>query len=316
MKTVIKQSTILLIFSVLLFTSCQKNNDNSLPPVSDERYNKEIFTNITVTKNIKYGQSLNVQGQMEDLYLDLYQPAGDIEVSRPMIIALHGGSFINGDKTESNWPIFCHAFAKRGYVAVSINYRLGIVSPNTPKTVLEAIWRAQQDLKAAIRFARANSVTYKVNSDKIFIMGNSAGGATCMNVAYLDNNEVPAEIDQTTWGNIEGNGGSPGFSSIPNAVMSLWGNIGDTTWISANNIPVGLIHSRFDPVAPYFSGFNPPTATNSYGGFSINQRAKNINLKTELKTYYYQGHDKGLDDRVYLDSTISFSSNFLYQFAK
>ncbi len=36
------------------------------------------------------------------------------------------------------------------------------------------------------------------------------------------------KIDQTTWGNIEGNSGSPGYSSIANAVISLWGNIGAT----------------------------------------------------------------------------------------
>jgi hypothetical protein len=316
MKTMTRHDVSLLIFSVVLFTSCQKNNDNPPPPVSGERYKNEIFSNVTITKDIKYGQARNFQGQMEDLYLDLYQPAGDVEVNRPMVIALHGGSFINGDKTDSNWPIFCQAFAKRGYVTASINYRLGIAAPNTPKTALEAIWRAQQDLRAAIRFARANSSTYKINPNKIFIMGNSAGGATCMNVGYVDSYEVPAEIDQTTWGNIEGNSGSPGYSSIANAVISLWGNIGDTSWISTNNIPVGLVHSRLDPVAPYVSGFNQPTATNSYGGFSINQRAKNLNVKTELKTYNYQGHDRGLDDLVYLDSTITFSSNFLYQFAK
>jgi hypothetical protein len=316
MKTVIKQIINLLILSAILFTSCQKNNDNPPPPASGERYKNEVFTNVTITKNIKYGQARNIQGQVEDLYLDLYQPAGDIEVNRPMIIALHGGSFINGDKTDSNWPTFCQAFAKRGYVAASINYRLGVASPNTPKTVLEAIWRAQQDLKAAIRFARASGSANRINTNKIFIMGNSAGGATCLNVVYIDNNEVPSEIDQSTWGNLEGNSGSPGFSSMANAAISLWGNIGDTSWMSQNNIPVGLLHSINDPVAPYFSGYNAPTATNSYGGYSINQRAKNLNIKTELKTYYYQGHDKGLDDRVYLDSTISFSSNFLYQFAK
>jgi hypothetical protein len=118
------------------------------------------------------------------------------------------------------------------------------------------------------------------------------------------------------WGNIEGNSGTPGFSSMANAAISFWGNIGDTSWISQNNIPVGLVHSINDPVAPYFSGYNAPTATNSYGGYSINQRAKNLNIKTDLKTYYYQGHDKGLDDPVYLDSSIKFSSNFLYQFAR
>ena len=315
MKAITKLSVSLFIFSPILFSSCQKNPVIT-PPPSAERYKEEVFTNITVSKNIKYGQAINVQGQIEELYLDLYQPSGDAEINRPLVIALHGGSFINGDKTDSNWPIFCQALAKRGYVAASINYRLGIASPNSPKTVLEAIWRAQQDLRGAIRFARANNTLYKINSSKIFIMGNSAGGATCMNVAYVDNNEVPSEIDQTIWGNIEGDSGSPGFSSMANAVISLWGNIGDTSWISQNNIPVGLIHSRFDPVAPYFSAFNPPTATNTYGGFSINQRAKNITLTTELKTYYYQGHDNGLNDPAYLDSTITFSSNFLYQFAR
>jgi para-nitrobenzyl esterase len=302
------------VFRLLLFAfvtaSCNKK-DSTVTPALPERYKDEIFTNVTIVNNIKYGQALRYTGSgIEDLYLDLYQPEGDVSTSRPLVIGVHGGAFITGDKQAANWPEVCKAFAKRGYVAASINYRLGRGAGEE----YEPAWRAQQDLRAAIRYARANAAVIKINPAKIYIMGSSAGGATCLITAYMDAGEAPSSINQTLWGNIEGNSGSPGYSSAVSGVVSMWGGVSDTLGITGP-IPVGLLHSLYDPTAPYQSSYDPVRNVTTYGSYSINQRAKNTGIVTDLKTYYYNGHDDGLYP-PYLDSTIKFSANFLYPFAK
>src|SRR5215218_7259013 len=111
-----------LIVTIGLIAGC-----TNLPrPGSDGvlRYRDEVFTDMVVTHNVQYGRAPGVNGQPEDLLLDLYQPRGDTTAKRPVIIWAHGGGFGFGDKAEGLPPIIVPKFVKRGYVAVSINYRL------------------------------------------------------------------------------------------------------------------------------------------------------------------------------------------------
>lgn len=189
-----------LLSCLMLISACSKNDEQSGNTDSPARYQDEIFTNVTTNINIKYGQALNYNrtGQ-EDLFLDLYQPDGDTATRRALVIGVHGGAFITGDKQAANWPEVCKAMARRGYVAASVNYRLG----RNANEEYEPAWRAQQDLRAAIRFARANAASIRINPDKIYIMGSSAGGATCLITTYMDANEAPTSVNQTIWGPIE-----------------------------------------------------------------------------------------------------------------
>ncbi len=97
--------------------------------------------------------------------LDIYLPnAGDGPF--PVIVSIHGGAFKMGDKADGQLTPVLEAL-KHGYAVVSVNYRLSG----------EAIFPAQiQDVKAAIRFVRANAKAYKFNPDKIATWGGSAGG--------------------------------------------------------------------------------------------------------------------------------------------
>ena len=52
---------------------------------------------------------------------DLYQPEADTAGNRPLVIGVHGGAFITGDKQAANRRVFCRTFAKRGYVAASLS---------------------------------------------------------------------------------------------------------------------------------------------------------------------------------------------------
>lgn len=81
------------------------------------------------------------------------------------IVFIHGGAWMRGDKRFQLTNPILEAL-KRGYAAVTINYRLSN----------EAIFPAAiEDAKASIRFLRGNAKKYNLNSDKIFVFGRSAG---------------------------------------------------------------------------------------------------------------------------------------------
>ena len=93
--------------------------------------------------------------------LDIIKPPSeDTMKNRPLLIFIHGGGFKNNSKNGAYSSKVCNSFAKRGYVAATIDYRLGVGKNNTIKDYFEAMYRAQQDGKAAIRFLRANAKKY------------------------------------------------------------------------------------------------------------------------------------------------------------
>jgi acetyl esterase/lipase len=96
--------------------------------------------------------------------LDIFLPEGDGPF--PVILAIHGGGFAFGDSRGPDCVSALHGL-KRNYAIVSVNYRLSG----------EATFPADvEDVKAAIRFIRANAAKYSLNPDKIATWGGSAGG--------------------------------------------------------------------------------------------------------------------------------------------
>lgn len=97
--------------------------------------------------------------------LDIYLP-DEGDGLFPVILSIHGGAFKSGDKGDGQITPMLKGL-KRGYAVVSINYRLSG----------EAIFPAQIfDVKAAVRWIRANAKQYKLNPDRIAAWGGSAGG--------------------------------------------------------------------------------------------------------------------------------------------
>ena len=97
--------------------------------------------------------------------LDIYLP-DEGEGAFPIIISIHGGAFMFGDKADGQVNPMLEGL-KHGYAVVSINYRLS-GEALFPKNI--------NDVKAAIRWVKANATTYKMNPDKIVVWGGSAGG--------------------------------------------------------------------------------------------------------------------------------------------
>lgn len=94
--------------------------------------------------------------------LDLYLPSGSGPF--PVVIVIHGGGFMMGDKAN---PALGDELLAAGYAVASVNYRLAG----------EAKYPAQiEDVKAAVRFLRANATTYSLDPTRFAAFGQSAGG--------------------------------------------------------------------------------------------------------------------------------------------
>src|SRR6478735_8946567 len=91
------------------------------------RYHDKIF-NDSVVSNIKYGYNLRSTGAVDSLKLDIYFPKGDVLTARPVVFMAHGGNFLGGSKTGGDVKPLCQDLARMGYVAVSINYRVGMTN--------------------------------------------------------------------------------------------------------------------------------------------------------------------------------------------
>ncbi len=97
--------------------------------------------------------------------LDIYIPQG-INEPTATIVHIHGGAFMMGSKGVSEQPSF-QTLYNNGYICVDINYRLST----------DTLWPAQvHDCKAAIRYLKANADLYQIDTCKIGVIGESAGG--------------------------------------------------------------------------------------------------------------------------------------------
>jgi acetyl esterase/lipase len=172
---------------LLLFTSCGQGMRNA---------NNQNIKNKYL--DIPYGNQSDAQK------LDIYLPDSNLE-KYPVIVSIHGGAFMMGDKADGQVNPMLQAL-NYGYAVVSVNYRLSG----------EAQFPAQiHDIKAAIRFIRANAAKYKLNSSKIAAWGGSAGG----NLAALAGTSGNVtELEDLSQGNAE-------YSSRVQAVVDWFGPI-------------------------------------------------------------------------------------------
>ncbi len=308
-----------------LFTSILVSNFISAQVYIDcnsNRYDEEIFQNVITTSNITFGANADYQGNNTILKLDIYEPDGDTAAYRPLIVWVHGGSFVGGSKVDNDVVGLCQRFAKRGYVCASIEYRLGIAFPYNQTSATNAVYLGVQDTKAAVRFFRqdaATTNTYRIDPDMIFGGGSSAGAFCALHLAYMDQpSELPTTIDTIALGGMEGNSGNPGYSSTINAVLNLCGAMGDATWMVPGDIPLCSMHGTADNVVPYSTAMLyllqifPIMVVD--GSYSVNERAVFTGVDQTMYTYFGAPHVPYAGNVNYMDTTVHFVSNFLYRY--
>ena len=306
---------ILLIFTLVVCSIVAQSQINC----DGNRYKSSIFNDVNLQSNIVYGNNTSFANVAQNLNLDFYEPQGDQVAERPLLILAHGGSFIFGNKTDAYMTVMCTRLAKMGYAVASIQYRLGYnIFAADSVQIYNACLRAVQDMKAAVRFFRksySEGNPYKINNDYIFAGGVSAGAVAAVHLAYLNKlEEVPAVINLTTLGGLEGNSGNVGYSSKVAGVINLCGAIGRLAWIENNDVPIVSMHGTADNVVPYGTDFyvlinNPIIKLNGSG--SIHNYAANLSMVEDLKTWAGVGHTPFIDNAAYMDSVLAFVPPFL-----
>jgi len=179
----------IIIFSLIsVFNACSKDPAVSrvpAPPPSEGQ----------VVSDVVYGSNTTWVDTMQNLTMDIYMPTHiDAGKKYPLVVNVHGGGYVSGDKLSTASK--CQIYADSGFVAVSINYRVGWnaggASDCTGDTssALEAMYRAMQDINAAIRFLVHNADFYSIDPDWIFLSGASAGGVVVQTSSYETDNYV------------------------------------------------------------------------------------------------------------------------------
>lgn len=161
-------------------------------------------------RNLVYATLESTPYGRRELHLDLFRP--DKKGTYPVLILVHGGGWRAGNKSLQ--VPMAQYIAKEGFVTVSVEYQLG----------LEAKYPAAvHNLKAAIRWLRANSVQYNIDTTRIAIGGCSSGGHLAM-LTGLTNG-----IDE-----FEGDMGNAKYSSNVQAIIDIDGVVNFMAPISLN----------------------------------------------------------------------------------
>lgn len=158
-----------------------------------------------VTEDVPFGTAINFNNNTDTLKMDIYSPICDDPTHtsrRPLLICIYGGGFIGGNRKDPSIIDNCTAFAKRGYITAAIDYRLGYVFDelhwlcNFPNYACffatdkeewaRAYYRAVQDGKGALRYLINRNEEWRIDTNNVFLMGESAGAFVALGVGLLD----------------------------------------------------------------------------------------------------------------------------------
>lgn len=288
-----------------------------------ERYNKEFFS-YSILKDVKYGEasgywtsnvtddrsyfeifakgvSASAKKKNLDLRMDIYLPENDDIESRPLIMFIHGGAFYIGDKADNPIVLWCKHFASCGYVAASIDYRMGFQL--TKASIERCGYGAVQDAHAAMRFLLSKKEEYRINPDYIFVAGSSAGSITSLNLAFMRNYTRPESSRKhgaySDLGDIESSGNTLVQDFRIRAVANMWGAVSDLHLLSSAKTAIISFHGNADKLVPYDEGI-PFSDTKvkvgslffskMYGSASIYREAQRLGYRSVLHTLDGAGH--------------------------
>ncbi len=144
--------------------------------------NAQKFKGITSVKDICYSDKGNGSLTSGDLYFKS-ELSGKKE-KRPIIVYIHGGGFIKGDKSYR--VSVSEYYASLGYYVFSINHRMPPEAP-FPENIADCV--------DALNFLKKLSEKYPIDLDNVILTGDSSGGYMCAYLAALKfDSELKAQI--------------------------------------------------------------------------------------------------------------------------
>ncbi len=172
-----KMKNIFIIIIFIGFISCQNKDKTAIDPVV------ALFSNTTISAERTYRNIDNI-----NLKLDVYSPSKRLgeppwvkytDDKKPVLLYFHGGGWRGGEKESRVLEIL--PYVAKGWVVVTANYRL-LNRASLPEIV--------GDCKTALDWVYDNADHFKIDTTKIVISGNSAGGHLALMTALAKEDTI------------------------------------------------------------------------------------------------------------------------------
>ena len=258
------------------------------------RYIEPVFASIDSVIGVQFGSNTTVGGFQKNLLMDIYLPPSEFFFERPLIVFAHGGSFMVGSRKEMR-PL-CIAFAERGYVVATIDYRLfdAFSLPLDSLLEFDVAVKATMDMKAAVRWFRENAAgnnDYGIDTHLIFAGGVSAGAIAALHTGFLDADDFTGHVAFDSIlqenGGIHGNSSSNHqYSDAVKGVVNYSGALKDARWIDPGEPVVFSVHDELDGVVPYNRDNSDAMGVpvELWGSNEVNQKARAAGIRSQLVT--------------------------------
>lgn len=294
-----------------------------------QRYAEPVFDEVNIETGIPFSSAIK-EGETSPttIYLDFYEPEGDTLSARPLVITVFGGAFVAGSRDYADMVEYCTRLAKHGYAAASIDYRLISLWNINATSLIRDAYMAAQDISSAIRFFKYHCDEYKIDTEQVFLLGNSAGSIAILCELFMDENERPAEtFEDPDLGPMHSSGFEEyaGISPAVAGAIPQWGGVMDLDVISEEEyVPLCMIHGTDDTNVPYDSGYCyngmlPGVMPYMYGSHPIAGRLDEIGITDyEFHPFEGEGHAFYFVPLLYtlieekFDACFSITRDFLY----
>ncbi len=209
-----------------------------------------------------------------------YTGASQQKTGNTALALFHGGGWAFGDPSE--FFEACRRFARKGYIAISFQYRLSRnedgTYPHPEITPVESV----KDARSAIRWLRENAEPLKINPEKIVVGGQSAGGQLALSTALID--DINEESDNLN------------ISPVPNALLLFSSNVNTLEpWI---DMLLGKRNNEIWSISPYHHLRKPMPPAIAFHGEEDDQvlpyivrmfQTKMRELGNYYELYFYPG---------------------------
>ncbi|GAA0078365.1 alpha/beta hydrolase [Clostridium sp. CTA-5] len=261
---------ILLFISVTSFIFRKKivltyNIVNNIISLKDNINSYNNF-NLNPNESMSYKDVVYKNTNNTELTLDIYNPIKNIYKKSPVILYVHGGSWVYGDKTipEALSPVL-NIFRENGFTIISTSYELMKNKENFQKQIC--------DVKDTIRWIYKNSDYYNLDTDEIGIIGLSSGAHLSLMSAYTSNDQFqddselakfpskvkyiidffgPTDLSLLNTSNLNWDLNNI-FNSVRLRKEDIINTFNPINYVTSNIPETLIIHSKSDSLVPYES---------------------------------------------------------------
>jgi len=230
-------------------------------------------------KNVSYGSDTAQK-------MDVYLPQGRNTDSTKIIVFIHGGSWSGGDKSEFDDAIVAVKKQLTDYAIFNINYRLLRAGGcNRFPTQID-------DVKSALSFINSKSAEFKINPEKIVLIGASAGAHLALLQAYKNNDDkkIKAVVDlfgpadlKDLYNNHPVHAASRPvllalLGATPTTNAALYTDASPINYVTGATVPTKIFHGKEDVIVPIAQSI------------ALKEKLQANNVLVDLTTYPTEGH--------------------------